>query len=290
MGKDLTIRKKNDNMLLLILIWWCIMIKLVLAFKGSDLFKVIGVIATFVTIFTFAWFKLILLDEYVHSFCLKERMKRGFECIYGYGVDEYFVLARLTFLTSILVLAFIILNGVDVVYGVFSSVSLMIESCISVVIVCTYGVQLSKYESAFGFSGVIVPFVSSCIGVLLTSMFVWHSGAFRILFLFFAYCFIICANEIRGATKTLECGDHAIVYVGDKLFDSKELQFYLIFYSKCNVEIWWMEKKGFKHKKVDEVKIIERLPQPSDGMKGVQDSTPVLVRAIKWIMGLRVFG
>ncbi len=265
------------------------MIKLVLAFENSNVFKVIGVVAIFVTIFTFAWFKLILLDEYVHSFWLKERMKRKFECIYGYGIDEYFVLARLSFLTGTLVLTIIILNGVDVLSGVFSPWSLVIEGCISSVFISIYGIQLSKYESAFGSREIVIPFVCSCMGLLMTSMFVWHSRMLSILFLFFVYCFIMCSNEIRSITKNLEWGDHAIVYVGDALFDSKELQFYLIFYSKTDIEVWWVEKRFLKHEKIDKIVSIERMPQPSDYTKGAQTVIPVWMMVVEWFMGLRIF-
>lgn len=289
MEKNLTVKKEYDNTILVILGGCVIMVNGLLIFIESDIFKIVNFIVVFATLFAFAWFKLILLDKYVHSFWLKERMKRGFECIYGYGVDEYFVLARLIFLTGILVLAFVILNGVDVVSGVFSPWSWVIESCISCVLICIYSIQLSKYRSAFGFKEIIVPLISSCIGLLITSMFVWHSRMFYILFLFFAYGFIVCANEIRNITKTLEWGDHVIVRVDGKLFDSEKSQFYLIFYSKNDVEIWWMEKEKFKHNKIDEVVNIQRLPQLSDGMKGVQDSMPVWTRVIEWIMGLRIF-
>lgn len=238
MEENLTRKENHDNMLIVTLGGCVIMTNVILDFIDSDVFKILNFVAVFTTLFAFAWFKLILLDEYVHSFWLKERMKRKFECIYGYGIDEYFVLARLSFLTGILVLMIIILNGVDVVSGVFSSWSLVIEGCISSVFISIYGIQLSKYESAFGLKEIVIPFVSSCMGLLMTSMFVWHSKMLSILFLFFAYCFIICSNEIRSIAKTLEWGDHAIVYVGDALFDSKELQFYLIFYSKTDIEVW----------------------------------------------------
>lgn len=289
MEDNLTRKENHDNMLLLILGGCVIMTNVILDFIDSNVFKILNFVATFTILFAFAWFKLILLDEYVHSFWLKERMKRKVECIYGYGIDEYFVLARLSFLTGILVLMIIILNGVDVLSGVFSSWSLVIEGCISSVFISIYGIQLSKYESAFGSREIVIPFVSSCMGLLMTSMFVWYSRMLSVLFLFFAYCFIICSNEIRSITKTLEWGDHAIVRIGDALFDSKELQFYLIFYSKTDIEVWWIEKRLLKYAKMDEIVSIERIPQPSDYTKGAQTVIPVWRMVVEWFMGLRIF-
>lgn len=289
MGNNLTKKANHDNILLLTLGWLCIMINAILDFIDSDIFKIFNFVAVFVTLFAFAWFKFILLDEYVHSFWLKERMKRGSECIYGYGIDEYFVLARLSFLTGILVLVIIILNGVDVFSGVFSPWSLVIESCISCVFVCVYVIQLSKYESAFEFEAVVVPFVSSCMGLLITSMFVWHSRMFSILFLFFTYCFIICVKEILGITKTLEWGDHAIVRVGNRSFDSSRYQFYLIFFSKSKVTMVLRENHRFRFRQIDEVVRIEQLPKASDEVDRRQDSVPVWRKVVEWFMGLGIF-
>lgn len=289
MEDNLTRKESQDNMLLLILGGCIIMTNVILDFIDSNAFKILNFVAVFTTLFAFAWFKLILLDEYVHSFWLKERMKRKFECIYGYGIDEYFVLSRLIFLTGILVLTSIILNGVNIVSGVFCSWSLVIEGCISSVFLCIYCIQLSKYESAFGFKEIVVPLVSSCMGLLITSMFVWHSRMLFILFLFFAYCFIICVKEIMHITETLEWGDHAIVHCGKQSFDSRTQQFYLIFYSKTDIEVWWIEKRLLKHEKIDEIVRIERMPQPSDYTNGAQTVIPVWMMVVEWFMGLRIF-
>lgn len=62
-------------------------------------------------------------------------IKRGFRYIYDYGIDEYFVLARMILITGILVLTIIILNGVDVIWEVFSPWSLVMEGCISSVFI-----------------------------------------------------------------------------------------------------------------------------------------------------------
>lgn len=289
MKANLTEKTEYDNITLFILGGCVIVTNIILDFVESDIFKIFNFIAVFATLFTFAWFKLILVDQYVHSFWLKKRMRKSFKCIYGYGVDEYFVLARLNVLTSILVLAFVILNGVDVVSGVFSPWSVVVEGVVSGVFICIYCMQLRKYDSAFGFSQVIVPFVSSCIGLLVTSMFVWHSVSLAVLFLFFAFTFVVCMNEIMSIGKTLEWGDHAIVCLDDEILDSKELQFYLIFYSENDIEIWWTEDKNFKHRKVDEIKSIERFSRLSNRINGVKDSTPVWIRVVEWIMGLRIF-
>lgn len=226
MEKGLTENTELDNTILFVLGGCVIVTNGLLAFIESDVFKIVNFIVVFATLFTFAWFKLILLDEYVHSFWLKKRMKKGFEYIYGYGVDEYFVLARLIFLTGVLVLAFIVWNSVGAAFGVFFSWSWVVQGCISCTLVFIYCIQLSKYDSAFGFKEVIVPFISSCIGLLLTSMFGTQLFFF---FLFFAFSFIVCSKEIRSITKTLKWGDHVIVRVGKKILDSKEQQFYLIF-------------------------------------------------------------
>lgn len=265
------------------------MARLILIFEDSDTFKIISVIAAFVTLFTFAWFKLILLDKFVHSFWLKERMKRNFRCIYGYGIDEYFILERLGFLTGVLVLLFMILNGVDSLYGVFTLKNVFVETFISGTFICIYCIQLSRYESVFGFKKEIVPFVCSCIGLFITSMFVWKSVALRGLFLFFAYCFIICVKEIMIIAKTLEWGDHVVAHVKNKVFDSNEQQFYLIFYTENDITIIINEGYQFVYGKVDCIESIERIPRLSDETEGFWVPTPLYVKIIEWVMGLNIF-
>jgi len=289
MDANLTKKDNQDNMLLLILVCWWAMTQLALVFEDSDLFRILGVIATFITIFTFAWFKFILADEFVHSFWLEERMKRGFQCLYGYGVDEFFVLSRLQLLTGFLVLLFTILNSIDVVTGVFSPWSLVIESFISCLFIVRYCIQLGKYKSFFGFNKVLVPFVSSCTGLLITSMFSTLSIVFACLFLFFVFGFIVCTNEIMNIVKTVQWADYAVVCVDGQILDSKEQQFYLIFYSEQDVEIVLKDGKNFKYGKVDEIKNVERLPRLSDRLSGLKTKTPVWVRVIEKVMGLAVF-
>lgn len=258
-------------------------------FEDSAFFKTVSVVSTLIVLLTFAWLKLILVDEFVHSFWLKERMKRGFQCIYGYGVDEFFVLSRFQLLTGFLVLLFTLLNGIDIVTGVFSPWSLVVEGLISCVFVGCYCIQLGKYESFFGVREVLVPFVSSCIGLFLTSMLSALSIVFVGLFLFFVFGFIKCTNEIMRIAKTLQWGDRAVVCVGGEILDSEEHEFYLIFYSEHDVEIVLKDAQNFLYGKINEVKSIDRFPRVSDNMEGWETMTPMWVKGIERFMGLGIF-
>lgn len=54
-GREFDKRKKNhDNMLLLILVWWCIMINVILNFIDSNVFKILNFVAVFTILFAFA--------------------------------------------------------------------------------------------------------------------------------------------------------------------------------------------------------------------------------------------
>lgn len=81
----------------------------------------------------------------------------------------------------------------------------------------------------------------------------------------------------------------SIVYVENEILDSKEHQFYLIFYSERDIEIKVLEGKNFKHGKVDEVVSIEKLPKLFDKLKRLKDSTSVWIKVIEWFMGFRIF-
>lgn len=74
------------------------------------------------------------------------------------------------------------------------------------------------------------------------------------------------SNEIRSITKTLGWGDHAIVYVGDTLFDSRKQQFYLIFFNKSKVIMVLRENDCFRFRQVDCIESIEKIPKTFDGV------------------------
>lgn len=286
-GIDLTKQEDHDNMVIFRLGVCVIVINLIRLFEDSDIFKVLNIIAVFATLFSFAWFKLFLVDKFVHSFWLKLRMKKGFKCIYGYGVDEYFVLARMSFFTGFLFLLFTIVNSVNFLQGGIHLESVITEVCISCIVISTYCWQLHKYESAF--SEVVNPFVASCIGLLVTAIFIWQSGKFLVFLLFFLYSFLICSNELTKAVKCLDWGDQVTVCIGDEMFNSEQQRFYLIFYSKSNIVMVLEEETQYKRRKVDGIESLSIAHKASDRVDGWEDLSPVYIKIIEKFMGLRIF-
>ncbi len=249
--------------------------------ESDTVLLVLNVIAILIIIDTIVH-KLILLDGFVHSFCLRDRMKKRFKCIYGYGVDEYFILRGLGLFTSILALVFVVLNGIATLYSVSALCSVVIEIFISFVFVGIYGIQLHKYESAF--KGIVIPFLFSCVAVLLTASVLFKSVITLLLFVAFVLCFLVCNKKITSIARTLEWGDHAIVRIADVVLDSDEEQFYLIFYSKNNITIFLKERYKIVFRKIDCVEHIERVSKLFDS-----DGCSLSTKFVEWVTGVHVF-
>lgn len=257
--------------------------------ESDTVLFLLNVIAIFMIIHTVVH-KLILLDGFVHSVCLEDRMKKRFPCIYGYGVDEYFVLKGLGVFTSVLALVFVILNGVDSLYCVSSLWSVAIEVFISCIFVSIYGIQLHKYESAF--PGAAIPFLFSCIGVLLTASILWRNVMTFFLFVVFVLWFLVCSRKITSIARTLVWGDHAVVRIADVVLDSEKESFYLLFYSKNDITIFLKERHKIVFGKIDCVELIERTSksfgelEDRDGRKGI---IPLSTKFVAWATGVHVF-
>lgn len=257
--------------------------------ESDTVLFILNVIAIFIIIHTVVH-KLILLDGFVHSVCLKDRMKKRFPCIYGYGVDEYFVLKGFGLFTSILALVFVILNGVDSLYCVSSLWSVAIEIFISCVFVSIYGIQLHKYESAF--QGTVIPFLFSCIGILLTASILWKNVITFILFVGFVLWFLVYNRKITSIARTLVWGDHAVVHIEDVILDSEKESFYLLFYSKSDITIFLKERHKIVFTKIDCVEHIERTSKLFDELdaRGRQKCViPLSTKFVAWVTGSYVF-
>ena len=280
----LTSVKENGNMVIVTVGGFSILMQILSRFYGGNLFMVLCIVSTFATLFSFAWFKLVLLDGFVHSFWLKRRMSKGLKCIYGYGIDEFFVLSRFGFIVGSLAVLILIVNCCN---GSLAFEGACVEGVICVGVFAVYCIQLEKYDGPF--NGIVIPFMASCLGCVVAAIFCMYSWWIVGLGLFFVYCVIVCLKEIDGSVRKLVWGDHAIVRVGNKVFDSSQERFYLIFYGESKVTLVLQEDDILRCRSVDQVVCIDRLPKASDGIDGWEDLTPVWKRVVERVMGLRVF-
>lgn len=282
MQDRLTSEKKNENMIIA-LFWGCfVMNNIFYTFEDSEIFRLLSVLSLLLSVLAFSWFKVLLFDEFVHSFWLKRRMKLKYTCIYGFGVDECFVLTRLAFFTGALVCLFVLLNSIDFLTGMLAIWSIVLELIIGLIMFIIFCIQLHKYESAF--SNNLISFVASCVGVFVSSILAYYNFFMLMLFFFFSYCFIYCAKEIMSTAKMLESGDHVVVRIDDTLFDSKNHQFYLIFYSKTRVKFILRENHSFRYGWVTEVISLDKLPKLSDTVRSLQDDNSWYERFVLWIL------
>ena len=191
-----------------------IAVQFILNFSNSAFFKILCVISTFATLFSFAWYKILLLDEDVHSFYLKERMRRNYNCFYGFGADEYYVLQRLCIVAPATVILFLVIG---------KSYFVGVGSIFAFGLTFVYSFRLQHYDSFFGYRERVIPLLCSCLGMMLVSLIVWQGGLWAsILFCFFCFSYILCFREVFLQGKKIKYSNRVIVTVGGKEYDSAE--------------------------------------------------------------------